>query len=56
MKVLNLMKEAIEIAPTENLKKIKRMLFDLTLHPPKNKDELKSRYPQLKESGFIPLH
>ncbi len=53
---IKLMKEAIEVAPTENLKKIKRILLDITLHPPKNKDELQARYPQLKGGSFIPLY
>lgn len=53
---IKLMNEAVESAPTENLKRVKKMLLDLMLHPPKTEDELKARYPQIKEGTFIPLY
>lgn len=53
---LKLMNRAIDIAPTDNLKKIKKMLLESTINPPKDDSEFKSRYPQLKENTFIPLY
>lgn len=53
---VKLMNKAIEIAPTENLKSIKRLLLDLTLNPPEKKEDLKARYPQMREGVCIPLY
>lgn len=55
-----LMEEAIDIAPTENLKTIKRQLLDLTINAPRVKEGLekhiKAKYPHLKPDQFIPLY
>jgi tetratricopeptide (TPR) repeat protein len=53
---VELMREAINICPTENLRRVKEMLFDLTIHPAKSKEELRNRYPQLKDGSSIPLY
>ena len=53
---VELMREAISICPTENLRRVKEMLFDLTIHPAKSKEELGTRYPQLKDGYSIPLY
>ncbi len=53
---LKLMNEAIDIAPTDNLKRIKKTLLEAMINPPKDDSEFKSRYPHLKENTFIPLY
>lgn len=54
---LELMNNAIESAPTEDLKRVKEMLLDLTVNPTAMSEfNEKARYPQLKEGSFIPLY
>ena len=52
-----LMEEAIDTAPTQDLKRHKKILLDILENPPGNREALEKRYPQLKEEGsFIPLY
>lgn len=50
------MNKSIDTAPTESLKKMKKIGLDLTINPAKNENDFRARYPQIKFGTGIPLY